>query len=59
MTLATGALVGSKLYTLNLNSSLTEHAFISTHIPDIETWHQHLGHLNAQSIVKMSDGNMA
>jgi hypothetical protein len=57
-TLASGALVGSKLYTLNLESSLAEHAFISTRVPSIETWHRRLGHLNARSIVEMSDGNM-
>lgn len=43
---------------MNLNSSLAEHAFIATRIADIETWHRRLGHLNARSIVEMSDRQM-
>jgi hypothetical protein len=57
-TLASGALLGTKLYSLNLDNSLAEHAFISTRIPDIEMWHRRLGHLNIRSIIDMSDKNM-
>jgi hypothetical protein len=56
----TGSLLHPKssLYTLNLNSSLAKHAFISTRTPDLETWHRRLGHLNVRSIVEMSDKQM-
>jgi hypothetical protein len=36
--------------TLNLNSSLAEHAFTFTRVPDIETWHRRLGmHIDLSS----------
>lgn len=59
-TIATGTLAASRLglFTLNLGSTLTEHAFIATRIPDLETWHRRLGHVNTQSIVNMLDKGM-
>jgi hypothetical protein len=59
-TVVTGSLLHPKssLYTLNLDLSLAEHAFVSTRTPDLETWHRRLGHLNIRSIVEMSDKHM-
>ena len=39
-------------------SPLVEHTFIATRVPDFETWHHHLGHIDHQSIVEMSNRNM-
>jgi hypothetical protein len=37
---------------------VVEHSFIATRVPDIETWHCCLGHVNYKSIVDMSDNGM-
>jgi hypothetical protein len=50
--------MGKRLYTLNIGSPLVEHSFIATRVPDIETWHRRLGHVNYKSIVDMSDHAM-
>ena len=50
--------MGKCLYTLNMESPLVEHSFIATRVPDIETWHRRLGHINYRSIVDMSDNGM-
>jgi hypothetical protein len=49
---------GKQLHTLNMNSPLVKHSFIVTRVPDIETWHRHLGHVNYKSIIDMSDNGM-
>jgi len=46
------------LYTLNMGSSLIEHLFIATRVPDIKTWHCCLEHVNYKSIVDMSNNGM-
>lgn len=60
--IATGSLASGNsslgLYTLDISSSYAEHAFISTRIPNISTWHRRLGHLNHRSIVDMSEKGM-
>jgi hypothetical protein len=60
-TIASGELskIGRRLYTINMGSPLVEHTFIATRVPDLETWHRRLGHVNYRSIVEMSDRNMA
>jgi hypothetical protein len=50
--------MGKRLYTLEITSPLIEHLFIATRVPDIETWHHRLGHVNYKSIVDMSDNGM-
>ncbi|HEV7738298.1 MAG TPA: hypothetical protein VGO47_13115, partial [Chlamydiales bacterium] len=43
--LARGSLVaGKNLYALNLPSAQAEHAFLSSQLPTMETWHRRLGH---------------
>jgi hypothetical protein len=39
------------LYTINLGSPLVKHSFIASGVPDLETWHGHLGHVNLSSSV--------
>jgi hypothetical protein len=51
--------IGRCLYTINMDSPLIEHTFIATRVPDLETWHCCLGHVNYQLIVEMSDRNIA
>jgi GAG-pre-integrase domain len=50
--------MGKRFYTLNMGSPPVEHSFIAARVPDIETWHRHLGHINYKSIVDMSDKGM-
>jgi len=59
-TVASGkfSMMGKRLYTLSMESPLVEHSFIATRVPDIETWHRRLGHVNYRSIVDMSDNGM-
>jgi hypothetical protein len=59
-TVASGKIspMGKRLYTLDMGSPLVEHTMIATRVPDIETWHRRLGHVNYQSIVDMSDIGM-
>src|SRR5882762_1701312 len=59
-TVASGKIsaMGKHLYTLNMGTPLVEHSFIATRVPDIETWHLRLGHVNYKSIVEMSDNGM-
>jgi hypothetical protein len=59
-TVASGKMsaMGKRLYTLNMGSPLVEHSFIATRVPDIETWHRRLGHVNYKSVVDMSDNGM-
>jgi len=47
------------LYSIDIGTPLVEHSFIATRVPDLETWHRRLGHVNYQSIVDMSDKDMA
>ncbi|HEV7735895.1 MAG TPA: hypothetical protein VGO47_00765, partial [Chlamydiales bacterium] len=57
--LARGSLLPNKnLYALNLSSAQAEHALISTHLPNIETWHRRLGHANYQAISDMARNNL-
>ena len=42
-----------------MGSPTVEHTFIATRVPDIETWHRRLGHVNYRLIVEMSDKGMA
>ena len=51
--------LGRRLYSLNMGTPLVEHAFIATRVPDLETWHNRLGHANYRSLIDMSDNNMA
>ena len=57
VTVASGSLsnLGKHLYTIDMGSPLVEHSFIASRVPDLETWHRHLGHANLRSIVEMSD----
>jgi hypothetical protein len=59
-TMASGKIspIGRRLYSTNMGSLLVEHTFIATRISELETWHRHLGHVNYESIVHMSDNNM-
>ena len=59
-TIASGKIsaMGKHLYTLNMGSPVVEHSFIATRVPDMETWHRRLGHVNYKSIVDMSDNGM-
>src|SRR5882762_1424188 len=50
--------MGKRLYTLEITSPLVEHSFIATRVPDIETWHRRLGHVNYKSIIDMLDNGM-
>ena len=55
-TVASGTLGKSHaLYYLNAAAPSVDHALISrTRVPDLETWHNHLGHTNYRSIVDMA-----
>jgi GAG-pre-integrase domain/Integrase core domain len=59
-TVASGKLsaIGRQLYTLDMGEPLAEHTFFTTRVPDLETWHRRLGHINYRSIVDMSDNQM-
>ena len=59
-TIASGNIspIRKRLYMLDMNSPLVKHSFITTRVPDIETWHRRLGHVNYKSIVDMSDNGM-
>lgn len=59
-TIASGKIspIGKHLYMLNMDSPLVKHSFIATRVPDIETWHRRLGHVNYKSIVDMSENGM-
>lgn len=53
--LASGPLIpGHRLYTLNMQATLAEHALITQRSPDLTTWHWRLGHANYQTIVTMA-----
>lgn len=53
---ATGTLT-SGLYTLDTQST-PDHTLIAARIPDLETWHQRLGHVNIHSIIDLADKGM-
>jgi hypothetical protein len=59
-TVASGKIspIGRCLYSINIET-LVEHSFIATRVPDLETWHHRLGHVNYQLIVDMSVKDMA
>ena len=60
-TIASGKVspIGRHLYSIDIGSPLVEHTFITTRVPDLKTWHHRLGHVNYQSIVDMSNKDMA
>jgi hypothetical protein len=47
-TIASGKLstMGRHLYSIEMGNPLAEHSFIASRVPDIETWHKRLGHVN-------------
>jgi hypothetical protein len=54
-TLVHGTLSAAKhLYTLTSASLPMTHSALFTKVPDIETWHRHLGHCNTHSIIEMA-----
>ena len=59
-TIASGKLsnIGRQLYSIDIGTPLTEHGYFATRVPDLETWHRRLGHVNYRSIVDMSDNQM-
>ena len=51
---AGGTHTGKDLYLFKGNSPRIERANISRAIPNLETWHRHLGHANYQSVIAMA-----
>ena len=51
-------ITGTGLYALNIGSPSAEHSYLASCVPDLETSHHHLGHINIQSIIDMSDKGM-
>jgi len=52
--LTEGARKGKHLYYLQCDMPYFEHAATTHAIPNLETWHRHLGHVNYTSIMKMA-----
>ena len=52
--IAGGIRAGKDLYHFNGNPLIVEHVNIACAIPNLETWHCHLGHISYQSVFDMS-----
>jgi hypothetical protein len=59
-TIASGKLsnIRRQLYSIDIGTPLTKHGYFAMRVPDLETWHCRLGHVNYRSIVDMSDNQM-
>jgi hypothetical protein len=57
---ASGQLGKSRsLYSLTGATPSVDHAFLSQWVPNLESWHRHLGHTNYRSIVEMARDGVA
>jgi len=56
---ACGSLLPTKnLYSLNVLSPHAKHAFITSHTPDLTTWHQCLSHANYQAVREIAKNGL-
>ncbi|TFY52252.1 hypothetical protein EVJ58_g10120 [Rhodofomes roseus] len=51
---ASGTLTSRRLYSLNGTPPLTEHSYVATRLPTLDTWHRRLGHVNHRTVHDMA-----
>lgn len=54
-----GMLTSCRLYALSGGQLSTEHAYLTQHLPDLQSWHRRLGHANYRAIYDLARSSNA